>query len=83
MQGNARREIIKQLRDIRAVMLVHSKAHLGHRAAIQRLIAKFEDAQKAVASIREETDAAKFKSWVLKGNAMNFGSQAEGLGAFK
>jgi hypothetical protein len=83
MQENVRREIIKQLRDIREVMHVHSKAHRGHKAAIHRLIAKFDSAQKVVAAIRKETDTAKLESWVLKGKTMNLGSLPEGLGVLK
>ena len=83
MEENERREIVKQLRDIREVMFAHSEAHRGHKAAIQRLVGTFDKAQKVVAAIRKEAPAARVKSWVLKGKAINFGLQSKGLEIFK
>jgi hypothetical protein len=79
MEKNVRGEMVKQLRDVREVMLVHSKAHRGHKAAIQRLIAKFDKAQKAVDAIRTETNAANLANWVMKFKASNIGLHGKGL----
>ena len=83
MEEKLGQEIIRQLREIREVMIDHSAAYRGHKAKIQRLIGTFDKAQKAMAEIRKETDAAKLRNWASKVKTMNFGLQGQGLGNFK
>ena len=55
MEEKAGQEIIRQLREIREVMLAHSKAFRSQTAVLRQMIAKLDAGQKAVAAIRSQS----------------------------